>query len=91
MRALGASSRQLGAAQAIELTLIGALAGFLAAGGAAAVGWAIAHWVFQFDYQVRWSVPILSAAAGAAMALVAGWASLRGVLRSSPLASLRAA
>lgn len=91
MRALGASRRQLGTAQAIELTLIGALAGLLAAGGALGVGWALAHWAFQFDYQPRWSVLLLSTLLGGGLALAAGWISLRGVLRSSPLASLRAA
>jgi putative ABC transport system permease protein len=91
MRALGASRQQLATAQAIELALIGALAGFLAALGALSVGWAIAHWAFQFDYQPRWSVVVFSTLLGGALTLAAGWVSLRGVLRSPPLASLRAA
>lgn len=89
MRALGASRAQLAQAQHWELGLSGALAGLLAAAGALATGWVLAQQVFQFDYQPRWESLLLGALAGAAVALVAGWAGLRGVLRAPPLASLR--
>jgi putative ABC transport system permease protein len=89
MRALGASRAQLARAQHWELGLSGALAGLLAAAGALVTGWVLAQQVFQFDYQPRWESLILGALAGALVALAAGWAGLRGVLRAPPLASLR--
>lgn len=89
MRALGASRAQLARAQRWELGLSGALAGLLAAAGALATGWVLAARVFQFDYQPRWESLIAGAAAGAVVALAAGWFGLRGVLRSPALASLR--
>ena len=89
MRALGASARQLSSAQRIELSFSGALAGRLAAIGSIAIGWALADQVFGFPYQPRWSIVPAGAAVGAALALAAGWLSLRSVLRAPPLVTLR--
>ncbi|MCO5101112.1 MAG: ABC transporter permease [Burkholderiaceae bacterium] len=89
MRALGASARQLSSAQRIELAFSGALAGLLAASGSIAIGWALAEQVFGFAYQPRWTILPLGALAGAALTLVAGWLSLRAVLRAPPLLTLR--
>lgn len=90
MRALGASRAQLGRAQLIELGLSGGLAGLLAAAGALAVGQVLAVQVFQFDFAPRWSTLVWGPAAGAALAMLAGWLSLRTVLNTPPLATLRA-
>ena len=89
MRALGASGRQLASAQSIELALSGALAGALAAAGSMAIGWALAEQVFRFSFVPRWWVLPAGALAGALLALLAGWFSLRSVLRTPPLATLR--
>ncbi len=89
MRALGASARQLSSAQRIELAFSGGLAGLLAALGSVAIGWALAEQVFGFAYEPRWAVVPVGAAVGAALALVAGWLSLRAVLRAPPLLTLR--
>ncbi len=89
MRALGASARQLSSAQRIELAFSGALAGLLAASGSIAIGWALADQVFGFAYEPRWMILPLGALVGAALALVAGWLSLRAVLRAPPLLTLR--
>lgn len=89
MRALGASARQLSTAQRIELVFSGALAGLLAASGSIAIGWALAEYAFGFAYQPRWSIVPLGAVIGAVLALVAGWFSLRSVLRAPPLVTLR--
>jgi putative ABC transport system permease protein len=91
MRALGASRRQLQRAQMLELGVTGGLAGLLAAFGAIAVGAVLASQVFQFDFVPRWSTVPLAMLAGAALAMVAGWFSLRSVVDSPPLASLREA
>ncbi len=42
LRTLGASQRQLAAAQIAEFLLLGALSGLVAAAGATAIGWALA-------------------------------------------------
>ncbi len=89
MRALGASRAQLARAQIWELGLSGGLAGLLAAAGSIAIGSVLAQQVFQFDYDARWASLAWGTAAGALLAIVAGWLSLRGVLRAPPLATLR--
>lgn len=89
MRALGASRTQLQRAQLFELAATGALAGALAALGAMGVGWVLAEQVFQFDYTPRWVALPVAVAAGAALSVLAGWFSLRRVIDSPPLATLR--
>jgi putative ABC transport system permease protein len=91
LRALGATRRQLSQAQWIEFSLIGGLAGLLAATGAAAVGWALARFVFHFEWQLNGAVWIAGLIAGVACAILGGWASLRNVLNQPPLSSLRQA
>lgn len=91
MRALGASRAQLSRAQFWELGLSGGLAGLLAAAGALAIGWVLAQQVFQFEFAIRWSSLVWGSAAGALLAMLAGWMGLRGVLRAPPLATLRSA
>lgn len=89
MRALGASRRQLAAAQLIEIAISGALAGLLAAAGALAVGAILATQVFDFALAVRLSLLPLGALAGATLALLAAWPGLRQILDSPPVAVLR--
>jgi len=89
LRALGASRRQLARAQVTELLCLGALAGLLASIGAAAIGRALAVYAFELDYVVTPWLFALGTGAGALCALAGGWAGLRGVLRTAPLASLR--
>ena len=89
MRALGASRAQLQRAQVLELASSGALAGLLAALGAIAIGAVLAEQVFRFDFEPRWSAVPLAMLAGASLSVVAGWFSLRKVVDSPPLATLR--
>src|SRR5690606_34910008 len=49
LRALGATRSQLSKAQWLELSILGALAGALAALAASVMAWALARFVFQFD------------------------------------------
>jgi putative ABC transport system permease protein len=91
LRALGASRKQLSNAQVAEMLCLGGLAGFLAAGGAAAIGWALAKYAFEFDYAVTPWIFVLGIGGGAACALVGGWLGLRSVLRTPPLTTLREA
>jgi putative ABC transport system permease protein len=91
MRALGASGRLLAAVQRAELLGVGALAGVLASVAAVAVGWALARFVFQFSWSASPWVPLAGGAAGALLALGAGWWGLREVLRRPVVETLRRA
>jgi putative ABC transport system permease protein len=89
LRALGASRLQLSRVQTAEMLCLGGLAGLLAAGGAAAIGWALARFAFEFEYAVSPWIFALGIGGGAVCALAGGWVGLRGVLKTPPLATLR--
>jgi len=91
MRALGASSRLLAQVQRAELLGVGALAGVLASLAAIAVSWALAHYVFEFSWNPSPLVPLAGGAAGAVLALAAGWWGLREVLTRPVVQTLRQA
>jgi len=89
VRALGASRRQMSRAQMAEMLLIGAIAGALAAAGAALISAALARFVFEFSYAVHPWLALAGIGAGIAAALAGAWGSMRKILRTPPLASLR--
>jgi putative ABC transport system permease protein len=91
MRALGASRAQVLAAQRAEFLALGLVAGVLASVGATAIGFAIAHQVFQFSYTVNHWVWLAGPALGLACVSVNVWAGARAALRRSPIAALREA
>ena len=89
MRAVGARASLLRQVQSAELVGVGLLSGLLAAGVAAVVGWALARYVFDFTWTASPLVLLGGAVAGAALAWVAGWWGLRGVLRQPVVQTLR--
>jgi putative ABC transport system permease protein len=91
MRAVGASGALLRQVQRAELAGVGLLAGFLASIVAAAVGWGMARYVFDFDWTASAWVPFFGAIAGAVLALAAGWWGLREVLNRPVVETLRKA
>ncbi|MDD5332489.1 MAG: ABC transporter permease [Rhodoferax sp.] len=91
MRAIGAKSTLLRQVQRAELLGVGLLAGFLASIVATAVGWALARYVFDFEWVVSLWVPLLGSVSGALLALGAGWWGLREVLRRPVMETLRRA
>ena len=91
MRAVGAPSGLLQQVQSAELAGVGLMAGFLASCVALAVGWALARWVFDFEWTVLWWVPFLGALLGAALAWLAGWWALRDVVKRPVMQTLRQA
>ena len=91
MRAVGARASLLRQVQRIELAGVGLLAGFLASIVASAVGWALARFVFDFEWAVSLWVPLLGSLAGALLALAAGWWGLREVLNRPVVQTLRQA
>ncbi len=91
MRAVGAGSALLRQVQGAELLGVGALAGLLASVAAMLVGGLLARQVFEFSWAPSPWVPLLGSVAGAALALMAGWWGLRGVLRRPVMQTLRSA
>ena len=91
MRAVGAQGSLLRSVQRAELAGVGLLAGFLASLVANAVGWALARYVFDFEWTVSLWLPLGGALCGAALALAAGWWGLRDVLRRPVVETLRRA
>lgn len=91
MRAVGAKASLLRQVQNAELAGVGLMAGFLASSVALAVGWALARWVFDFEWTVLWWVPFAGALAGAVLAWLAGWWALREVLLRPVMNTLRQA
>ena len=91
MRAVGAQGKLLRQVQRAELAGVGLLAGLLASVVATVVGWALARFVFGFEWTASPLVPALGALAGAALALAAGWWGLRDVLRRPVVETLRRA
>lgn len=89
MRTLGASRRQVAAAQSAEFVAMGALAGLLAAAGASALGYVLATRVLNVPFAGTpwiWPLGVLAGAAGVA---AAGMLGARRVLAAPPLQSLR--
>jgi putative ABC transport system permease protein len=91
MRAVGATSALLRQVQRAELVGVGLLAGSLASVVASAVGWVLAKYAFEFQWNPSPWVPVLGALAGAVLALGAGWWGLRSVLNTPVVATLRRA
>lgn len=89
LRALGATRKELSQAQWIEFSLVGGLAGLLAASGASGIGWALARFSFEFEWSFSAWVWLAGLLVGASCALIGGWAGLRHVLNQPPLLSLR--
>lgn len=91
MRALGAHRAQLRQAMLVELGVVGAIAGIIAAVGAMLLGQVIARQVFQLDIGLAIWLPFVSAGGGALLAIGIGWLAMRRLLLTPPLLALRAA
>lgn len=89
LRVLGAGSGLLSASLRLEMIVIGALSGLLAAGGAQAVAFVLADRVFEFAFVPPWWPWLAGLVFGVAAACLGGGLALRDVLKAPPLASLR--
>ncbi|MSQ60365.1 MAG: FtsX-like permease family protein [Betaproteobacteria bacterium] len=89
LRTVGATTRQLRAAQAAEFAVIGALSGALAALGASAVGYFIAERVLNVSFHANpwiWLVGLLSGAVGV---MGVGLAGTYRIARTPPMEIFR--
>lgn len=84
LRALGASSRTITQGLLAEFAVLGGLAGSVAAFAAQALAWVLATQVLELPYGPKPLVWLIGAGSGAAVVTLAGWLSLRGVLRTPP-------
>ena len=91
MRALGASRRQLGLVQLLELSLTGLLAGLMGAAGATLLGWLLAREVFDFAYQPSLWLLLGSILASMLFIVLAGGWNIWRLLDTPPLRALRGA
>ncbi len=89
MRTLGASRRQIAATQFAEFSLMGALAGLLAAAGASVLGYALALNVLHVPYLANHWIWLIGVVAGSTGIAFAGMLGARRVLAAPPLQSLR--
>ncbi|MFV0370707.1 MAG: ABC transporter permease, partial [Azonexus sp.] len=90
LRALGARRAQLRRVLLAELATLGALAGLLAAIGAALVGQVLAQRVFSTTAEISLLAPFLSSALAALAVAGIGWSIWRRLLDTPPLLALRA-
>jgi putative ABC transport system permease protein len=90
MRTLGARDRQLRGALLAEFAALGAVAGLLAGVGASAIGYALAHYVFNLPYTPSPATVAAGMLAGTLGVTLAGYLGTRRALRQPALASLRA-
>jgi putative ABC transport system permease protein len=91
LRALGARGAQLRLALLAEFAALGALAGTLAGLGAAAIGWALARFVFRLPYLPGPWLLLVGLLAGVAGVTAAGLWATRAMLRRPITADLLAA
>jgi putative ABC transport system permease protein len=89
LRTLGASQRQLNAAQLAEFLLLGSLAGLVAAIGATITGWQLADRVFKIPFDPNPLVVVYGILGGAVAVTLAGWLGTRATSRMPPLAVIR--
>ena len=89
LRTLGGSRKQLRMAVLAEFSLLGGVAGLLAAVAAIAVGWVMADQVFKMVYEPSWWLPPVGLVLGAVAIAITGLLGSRPVLSTPPALILR--
>jgi putative ABC transport system permease protein len=90
LRTLGATRGVVFQGVAAEFIVLGALAGLLAAAGAAAVGWVLARRVFDLEYSPDPWIAVVGVLGGAVLVGAAGLLAARSVVSHPPMQALRA-
>jgi putative ABC transport system permease protein len=89
LRTLGASGGYMRRLHLAEFAVLGGLSGFLAAGGAVVLGWALAEFILEIPYHFGAGVWITGLLCGIATVALAGWLGTRRLSIQPPLAVLR--
>ena len=89
LHTLGAARRKILQGVAVEFLTLGSLSGALAAFGATALGWALAHYAFRLEYGVSPLLWPLGLVAGALIVGVAGTLATRRAVSEPPVSVLR--
>ena len=90
LRTLGATRGVVFQGVAAEFIVLGALAGLLAAAGAATVGWVLARRVFDLEYSPDPWIAVIGVLGGALLVGSAGLLAARSVVSHPPIYALRA-
>ena len=91
LHTLGARRSQILQTIAAEFTALGALAGFLAALGASAIGYGLARFVFDLNYQIDPLLWFAGLAVGAVVVGVTGTLATRKAVTEPPVRVLQSA
>jgi putative ABC transport system permease protein len=90
LKTLGATTRRIAAMLAVEYGLLGFLAGAVGSAGALALSWAVSTLVLDVPWRPTPGLVVAGIAASTALVTVVGVLASVDVLRSRPLATLRA-
>lgn len=85
LKTLGATHARVRAVVLVEFALLGAVAGLVGSALALASGWLLAVNVFEFDYLPAWRWLVVGAVTSAGVVGVAGYLSIRSLLRVQPV------
>ncbi len=89
LKTLGASRAQIQKSFFTELLVIGFISGSLAGGGAIAVGWSLAHFVFEMSFPIPWIVFLYGTIFGMMICLMGGLWLQRKISNTSSMEVLR--
>ena len=89
LRALGASHEQVRHAVIAEFTILGGIAGLLAAIFASVIAWSLSRFVFELPYHFNLWLWIFAVVGGAVGISIAGYLATRKVLHTPPVVALR--
>jgi len=89
LKTLGASRAQIQKSFFTELLVIGFISGSLAGGGAVAVGWGLAHFVFEMSFPIPWIVFLYGTIFGMVICLMGGLWLQRKISNTSSMEVLR--
>jgi putative ABC transport system permease protein len=90
LRTMGAGRRLIRRAQWVEFSVLGGLAGVLAAAISEVVAWVLFDRVFDLAYRFHWENWLMTPVLGALAVGVAGYLSTRSIVRNSPMKVLQA-
>lgn len=89
LRALGASHKQIRTSVIAEFSILGAIAGALAAFFATLVAWALTQYVFELPFSINGWLWFFGVVGGAVGIAITGYLATRKVLDTPPVVALR--